>query len=137
MEINSVVQIVISFLFSVDFYDCSVKFRGLSDAKKFLFENIGRTNVERVRLIFLSGGENFINPALSTNLITITAILRTGACRASIRFLFHKISPCLTLDRVSSPKIEKRLGKQVTVVQEIKAMQLRGRQGNYSGNVFN
>lgn len=32
---------------------------------------------------------------------------------------------------------ERRPAKQVTVVLEIKAMQLRGRQGNYSGNVFN
>lgn len=38
---------------------------------------------------------------------------------------------------VLTPDTHGRSAKQVTVVLEIKAMQLRGRRGNYSGNVFN
>lgn len=38
---------------------------------------------------------------------------------------------------VLTPDTHERPAKQVTVVLEIKAMQLRGRRENYSGNVFN
>lgn len=64
---------------------------------------------------------------------------RASFLRSSILFL--PPSPCAD----SGPAVvvltpdthERRPAKQVTVVLEIKAMQLRGRQGNYSGNVFN
>lgn len=67
---------------------------------------------------------------------------RASFLRSSI--LSFSLSPSLSAAQIQAQQAvltpdtrERRPAKQVTVVLEIKAMQLRGRQGNYSGNVFN
>lgn len=63
---------------------------------------------------------------------------RASFLRSSILFLPPPLRADSGPAAVLTPDThEKRPAKQVTVVLEIKAMQLRGRQGNYSGNVFN